>query len=291
MRVAFFALLLANLLYMGWAEWIDVPAPPPQSSIAGLRPLTLVKELPPEKRAALARMEVQKTAPPLCVSVGPFADTGLAGKAAALLRAKSFTPRQRAVEVPAIRRFWVYLDGFSSDAAVTKALHKLEREGIDDAEAMPPEAGGRRISLGLFTDHDRADRRAKLVRAIGFRPATTERMLPGTVYWLDVTVPNGSAPLPLKDVSDLAPSGASSPVRMQSCPIPAAPAPAAPPPSSSPPEAQSASPARATPVPAPQNSSAARSPVAAAILPQCKPGGRGPVPCIVVKEAAQPSVL
>ncbi|HEX8755619.1 MAG TPA: hypothetical protein VF745_04735 [Steroidobacteraceae bacterium] len=286
MRVLFFALLLANLLYMGWAEWIDVPAPPPASSIAGLPRLTLVKELPADKRAALAKKMALAAAPPQCVSVGPFDDAAVAGQAAALLKTKSFAPQQRAAESPAIRRFWVYLDGFAGDAAVTRVLHKLERAGIDDAEAMPPEAGGRRISLGLFTDHDRADRRAKLVRTMGLKPAITERMLPGTVYWLDLTVRNGSPPVPLKDVAGLEPGGGSSPISEQSCPTGIAPATPAASPAS---PASSASPARAAP--APQKVSPGRPPVSAAILPQCKPGGGGPVPCIVLKQAKQPSVL
>ncbi len=208
MRVIFFALLLVNLLYMGWAEWIDVPgaaAAEPDCSAAA--PDT-GRELPPDKRAALAKKTALASAPPQCVSVGPFADPAVAGQALTLLRAKSFAPQQRAAEVPAVRRFWVYLDGFASDAAVTRALHKLERGGIDDAEAMPPETGGRRISLGLFTDRDRAgpsrEARAHDGPQACNRP---QRMLPGTVYWLDLTLPNGSAPVPLKDVSDLEPAG------------------------------------------------------------------------------------
>lgn len=283
MRAIFFALLLANLLYMGWAEWIDVPGPPPPNPIAGLRPLTLVKELPPDKRAAIAKkMALAMAPPPQCVSVGPFDDPGVAGKAAALLRAKSFAPQQRAAETLVMRRFWVYLDGFPSDAAVTKALHKLEHGRIDDAEAMPPETGGRRISLGLFTDRDHADQRAKLVRTMGFKPAVTERMLPGTVYWLDLTLPNGSAPVPLKDVSDLGPGpgGSSSPVSVQSCPTGAAP-----------PAAVPAAPSPVPAAPAPQKAAASASVDPKSILPRCKPGGGGPVPCIVLKEAKQPSVL
>ena len=282
-RVAFFALLLANLLYMGWAEWIDVPGPPPPNPIAGLRPLTLVKDLPPDKRAAIARkMALAAAPPPQCVSVGPFDDLAVASRAVALLRAKSFAPQQRAAESPAILRFWVYLEGFASDAAVTKALHKLERGGVDDAEAMPPETGGRRISLGLFTDRALADRRAKLVRTMGFKPATMERMLPGTVYWLDLTLPTGSAPVPLKDVSDLEPAaqgGSSSPISVQSCPTGAAP--------TTPPAAPSAVPV----APAPQKPVTSASAAPKEILPRCKPGGGGPVPCIVLKEAKQPSVL
>lgn len=282
MRVAFFALLLANLLYMGWAEWIDVPGPPPASPIAGLRPLTLVKELPPDKRAALVKKMALATAPPpQCVSVGPFDDPGIAGKAAALLRAKSFAPQQRAAETLAMRRFWVYLDRFASDAAVTRALRKLERGGIDDAEAMPPESSGRRISLGLFADREHADARSKLVHRLGFEPTVTERMLPGTVYWLDVTLPSGSTPVPLKEVSDLEPrpGEGSSPISVQSCPNAASPA--------TPPAAPSLAPA----APAPQKAAAAVTPVPGVTLPPCKPGGGGPVPCIVLKEAKQPSVL
>lgn len=280
MRAVFFALLLINLLYMGWAHWIDVPPPPAPSSIAGLPHLTLARELTPDQRAALAKKVALETAPQ-CVSVGPFDDPAAAAKAAALLKAKSFSPQQRAAEFPAVLRFWVYLDGFASDAAVTSALHKLERRGIDDAEAMPPEAGGRRISLGLYTERNRADSRAKLVRTMGFEPKLMERMLPGTVYWLDVALPNGSAPVPLKDVSDLQPGGGSSPVSVQACPTGAAPATA--------PAAPSSSPLQAAP--APQKGSTGASPVSATLLPKCKPGGGGPVPCIVVKEAKQPSVL
>jgi hypothetical protein len=277
-RVLFFGLLLVNLLYMGWSEWIDVPGPPPPSPIAALPRLTLASELSPDKRAALTRKMALETAPQ-CVSVGPFDDPGIAGQAAALLKAKSFAPQQRAAQSPAVRRFWVYLEGFASDAAVTKALHKLERGGIDDAEAMPPQTGLRRISLGLFNDLDHADRRAKAVRTMGFRPATTERMLPGTVYWLDLKIPNGSAPVPLKDVTGLEPAGESTPIGVQACPTGAAP--------TTPP----AVPAQAPATPAARKAAPASPPVSAATLPQCKPGGGGPVPCVLLKEAKQPSVL
>lgn len=283
-RVAFYALLLANLLYLGWAEWIDVPAPLPQSSIAGLPHLTLVSDLPPAKRAALAsKMSLQKP-PPQCVSVGPFDDPAIAAKAAELLRAKNFAPQQRATELPAVRRFWVYLDGFTSDAAEMRVLHRLERAGIDDAEAMPVAAGGRRVSLGLFYDSDRAERRARVVRAMGFKPAMSERMLPGTVYWLDLTFPSGSAPVPLKDVSSLQPGGGSSPISVQPCSSTSSPA--APSPQGTP----ASSPA-APPAPAPHTATPASASAPVATLPRCKPGGGGTVPCVVLQAATQPSVL
>jgi hypothetical protein len=284
-RLAVYALLLSNLLYMGWAEWIDVPPPPPPSPIAGLPRLTLVSDLPPDKRAALTASKMSlETPPPQCVSVGPFDDPAIAKKAAALLEAKSFVPQQRAAELPAVRRFWVYLDGFRSDASEMRVLHRLERAGIDDAEAMPAAAGGRRMSLGIFYDSDLAGKRVKAVRAMGFKPVITERMLPGTVYWLDLTMPSGSAPVPLKDVSSLQPGGGTSPISVQPCSSLSPPA--APSPQGSPATAPVTAPAQA-----PRTVSRASASAPAATLPQCKPGGGGPVPCVVLKATTHPSVL
>jgi SPOR domain len=284
-RVAVYVLVLANVLFFGWAHWIDVPPPPPPSSIAGLPQLTLVSELPPDKRVALAaaqKLALEKAAQ-VCVSVGPFDDPAVAGQAAALLKGKNFEPRQRTVEDPAVRRFWVYLQGFSSDASELRALHRLERAGIDDAEAMPADAGGRKVSLGLFTDKVRAARRARAVRTLGFNPAMSERLLPGTVYWLDLTLANGTVAVPLKEVAGLQPNGSSSPVSLQPCPPPSA--------AATPEQPQAlASPAN-SPAVAPKAATAAASSSATVkpALPLCKPGG--PIPCIVVKERKQPSVL
>ena len=281
-RVIVLALLLANLLYFGWAEWVGVPAPAPQSSIAGLPRLTLLSELSPAKRAALATRMAARKPPPVCVSVGPFDDPAILSQAIAVLQAKSFAPQQRTAQSPAIRRFWVHLDGFASDAAVTRALHRLERGSIDDAEAMPPEAGGRRISLGLFSDRTHAERRATAVRNMGLEPRVDQRMVPGTVYWLDLTLPSSAASVPLKDISDLEPGGSNPPLSVQPCPTGVA-APTTP-----------AGPPIPTPTaPASQSASSPSPPLPTAGLPACKPGGAGPVPCIAPKsrDLAHPSVL
>ncbi len=276
-RVVALALLLANLLYFAWAEWIGVPAPPATSSIAGLPRLALVSDLPPAERAALAK-KMAPAAPPVCVAVGPFEDPAIAAKAAALLQAKSFAPRQRAAQGPSVRRLWVYLDGRTSDIEVTRALHRLEQGGIDDAEAMPPQGGHRQISLGLFSDRALAERRVKAVRTMGLIPHMDQRMVPGTVYWLDLTLANSSVSVPLKDVSRLEPAPGS-PISVQPCPS----------------EPGSTAPG-GTPmpaVPAPQGASAAAPPLPTSVLPRCKPGKRGPVPCIASekRDLAHPSVL
>ena len=275
-RVIFFGLLLINLLYMAWARWIDVPPPPQPNPIASLPRLKLASDLPADKRAAAPAKMALETPATQCVSVGPFTDPAIAAQAVEVLKAKDFAPQQRAAELPAVRRYWVYLDNLSSDAAVTRVLHRLERAGIDDAEAMPPQTGERRISLGLFEATDRAERRLKAVRSMGFKPLMTERMLPGTVYWLDLTLASNAVAVPLKEVSDLVPAGAGNPISVQACP--AATVPAALPAST------------ATAAPGQKGDSAATAAASGKPpLPICKPGG--PVPCIVLKAPGQSSVL
>lgn len=285
MRVIFLALLLANLLYMGWAEWIDVPPPPAPNPIAHLPQLKLASDVPPAQRPASAnKLALETPVQPQCVSVGPFDDPATAAKALGVLQAESFAPKERTAESPAVRRLWVYLDGFKTDAGEMRVVHKLERAGIDDAEAMPAAGGGRRISLGLFTDRAQADARAQAVRRMGFNVSTAERTLPGAVYWLDLRLPSGSVPVPLKDVSDLQPAGATSSISVQACPATqAATAPASQMGSPSPPAAP------ATPAVNTASPPTSSSPVPA--LPECKPGG--PVPCVApeAKKSAHPSVL
>jgi hypothetical protein len=278
-RLVVLALLLANLLYFGWAEWIDVPPPPPPSAIAGLPKLKLLSDLPPAQRAAVANQPSVSKPPPVCVSVGPFEDPAIAAKAVGVLQAKSFSPQQRAAQSPAIKRFWVHLDGFPTDAAVRAALHTLEHGGIDDAEAMPPDSTGRQISLGLFSDKAHAERRANAVRKMGLKPKVDQRAVPGTVYWLDLTLASSAESVPLKDVSDLQPAGAASAISVQPCPGNATPTP----PSGAATPASSAAQGAAQSAPS----------LPAAILPRCKPGGGGPVPCIASesRDIAHPSVL
>lgn len=273
-RVIFVALLLINLLYMAWAEWIDVPPPPQPNPIASLPRLKLASDLPPDRRAAAPAKMALQTAAPQCVSVGPFTDPAIAARAVEVLKAKNFAPQQRAAELQAVRRYWVYLDNLSSDAAVTRVLHRLERAGIDDAEAMPPQTGGRRISLGLFDATARAQRRLNAVRSMGFKPVMAERMLPGTVYWLDLTLASNAVAVPLKEVSDLAPAGSGNPISVQSCPAATVSA-------TLPPSTATAAPG--------QKSAATAAAAGKPPLPICKPGG--PVPCIVLKAPGQSSVL
>jgi hypothetical protein len=216
-RVAFFALLLLNLLFFGWAEWIDEPAPTP-NPIAGLPRLELASEMPKAQLSASAgstlALGASAAEAPKCVSIGPFEDVAGARKAVKMLRARRLAPQQRTVQA-VVRRYWVYLGGFKRQDQVTRTLQRLELKGVDNAEAMPEEQGVRRISLGVFSSRARAQLRAGALRSMGFAPKVKSRDLPGTIYWLDITVNGGAAAVPLQG---LEPVTGDSQIAVRACP-------------------------------------------------------------------------
>ena len=57
---------------------------------------------------------------------------------------------------------------------------------------MPDTGEVHQVSVGLFSDRDRADRRAESVQKLGLQPEVAERKLPATVFWMDVDLPPGA---------------------------------------------------------------------------------------------------
>lgn len=218
MRVAFYLLLLANLLFLAWAEWIAVPAVPAEAP-SGVPRLQLVGQdvpaSPPAEgaaqapagalsaaltaQAAAAAPSGAEAAPALqCLSVGPFGHDREASQAMAFLRARNLAPRQRAAAVQPVQWYWVYLPDVSEPARVQRALAELRRDGLAGAEPMSAPDGKPGISLGLFQDAALAQRQLARARAKGFAAKLSVRLVSRPAYWLDVWVAGGVAALPLQ---------------------------------------------------------------------------------------------
>jgi hypothetical protein len=189
-RVAFFVLVIANLAFLAWAEWIDAPQPAPANeAYAKLPRLKLVNELP----ASDAR---------------PSSDGGTARKG----------------EIS--KGFWVYIGGLKSDSEVADVLRTLEQSHVEDAHLMSDAGDAHQVSVGLFSERERADRRAQSVEKLGLHPTVAERKLPATLFWMDVDLPPGAADPTAQDV--VAQSAQATPVAGQSSRVQVAPCPASP---------------------------------------------------------------
>jgi hypothetical protein len=151
-----------------------------------------------------------------CVSVGPFNDLAQETHAAALLQERGFAPQQRTEDGDVRDGFWVYVGGIKSPADETRVLRTLQEAGISDAHAMAGADDGRRVSVGLFTDRSRAERRARVVEHLGFSPDIVERRRPGTVYWVDLDLGTSDAAVPTEGLAPADQGGSRIQVRV--CP-------------------------------------------------------------------------
>jgi hypothetical protein len=248
MKAAFYALLLLNVAFFGWAHWVDAPvALPPAAPAHTLPTLALVQgadrggeaasaPAPPSAAPAAAQASRASTATSpgaaagvnvRCRSLGPFTNPTLAQQMAGRLRARGLSPIDRSVDISINDGYTVYLAAPGSDTgAQRRMLARLASAGVQDVH---PVTGSQqqepRISLGLFADQARAVRRAEQVRQLGFKPVLDIHQSTVSTHWLDLQLePNEPTP-PLGQLLQELPGGASAvtpAVAFSDCPTPAA---------------------------------------------------------------------
>ena len=184
MKLALAVLLLANIAWYGWTHWVATPDEPAATAAAADgKGLVLAREAAPAKPQVRADER-----PNHCLSLGPFTDLTDAARASALLRENKLLPRQRAGEGVVWKGYWVTLENLPDRTAANAIIERLRRAGVGDAYAMPGDGRDVTISLGLFSERQRALRRIDDAKAIGLEPRIVDREREGTVYWIDVDV-------------------------------------------------------------------------------------------------------
>lgn len=208
MRTLCLILILANVLFFSWSQLIDVhvsaldretttaAAPPPrivlarEATPAPSSEPTQIKDIQPPNVAPLSDSAPAAATTAAadsfsCTSVGPFAELADAAQAQAALKAAGFTPRQRLEQGELWVGYWVSVQDFESREAAEKALKTLLDNGMTDVYLMPGSDPANVLSLGVFSDYQRAQHRAEEVRALGFAPRINDRKRAGAVYWID----------------------------------------------------------------------------------------------------------
>jgi hypothetical protein len=213
MRTLCLLLILANVLYFTWSQMIDVQvsglerkgskpvepsmrivlaremldANPQEPSVEQIRDVLppavepLAKETPPAPSVAVAPDDALA-----CMSIGPFADLPQASQAQAALRAAGFQPRQRVEQGELWAGYWVSVQGLATREEAESALRMLTGSGISDVYLMPGSDPPNVLSLGVFSEYQRAQRRLDEVHALGLIPRIDDRKRAGSVYWIDV---------------------------------------------------------------------------------------------------------
>jgi hypothetical protein len=120
-----------------------------------------------------------------CRSMGPFATAESVAQATEMLSRGGYEPRQRPAEGAVPDGYMVMIGPLGSEAAQARVIARLKRGALDDAFALPKLPEGYAVSVGLFSERGRAERRVLAVGRMGLEAGIVERTRPGTVYWLD----------------------------------------------------------------------------------------------------------
>jgi len=207
MRTFCLVLILCNVLFLSWSQLLDarvrdlerspppVVSPPPRLVLArevpaNPQPAHVNPVQPPRVAPLGSNLPEQQTADTMtCSSVGPFADLAEASQAQAALKNAGFEPRQRVEQGELWVGYWVSVQDFESRDSAEAALRLLVSNGVSDVYLMPTTDSSNVLSLGVFSDYQRAQRRADEIRALGLEPRIDDRKRAGSVYWIDADLP------------------------------------------------------------------------------------------------------
>ena len=210
MRNAFLALLLANLLLLGWLLWVD-PEPP----LASRWPMAMNWRYTDRWAPVPLWGRVRRMSRPQCVYIGPVPDASAAQQLSVALAERGI----RAQPVPREGRVWlghwVQVQGFSDKEQAEAARQQLLGAGLPDAYVMQ-DGSMTIISLGVFRERGRADRVIEAARRAGFKAVMRERVKAAAdEYWLV----SDHGEWPASGSKDLA-TGYDRILRAETCPMP-----------------------------------------------------------------------
>ena len=191
MRALVLLLLLANLLFAAWVHWVApsrAPAagrPTPSATDPGAIRLLREAEVPAAEGAGDAALNLADAAL-ACVSVGPYLERPVAERAEARLVRLGFAVRLRESRESVRVGDWVRVEDLATPEDAANALVQLKAAGVPDAYLLTEEAPDTVISLGVFTEPERAEQARTIAKMAGFEPRTVERTRDADVLWLDI---------------------------------------------------------------------------------------------------------
>jgi hypothetical protein len=206
MRFIFFTLLLANVAIAAYIYWVppfvaqtvrlnDSSSPRPKekagATIALLievqktQPLETVRVaahvdrgVSPSEFSSSAGLSVsvkggEARGDDMCVRVGPFPSLAKAIYFVDKLAAKGVRSETKNVLVSTTVGFWLHLPPLTSRKVLLRKLDELQRQGID-SYAIPDGDLANGVSLGMFSEAQRANSLKESISRLGYKPQIAE---------------------------------------------------------------------------------------------------------------------
>ena len=209
MRNLLLILLLANILYFLWG-WLSPDSLQPGVEVVDestLGPPLTVTEAPEADvvasvGAVLGSGEPSDLAAVVgrsCATIGPFRDSNDADEAQMVYADAGMRVGRRTAQGQVFVGHWVQVRNIPSREEANRMLGVLREGGIPEAYIIETDDEGIKISLGLFTPLDVAERFELQSESLGIPAEITIRSRDGTVHFVDVALPPGTGAADIVD--------------------------------------------------------------------------------------------
>jgi len=201
MRNLLLLLLLANILYFVWGNFVHEPeeagvvvvdeadlGPPLQVSssrdaeIAASVGAVLGSGEPSDLEAVVGRS---------CVTIGPFRANTDADIALTEYAGEGMRTALRSQQGQIFVGHWVQIRGIADSLTANEMLEKLHAGGLSDAYLVTSEDDGLYISLGLFGDRERAEKVELQAKSLQLPADISPKTREGTMFFVDIGLPPG----------------------------------------------------------------------------------------------------
>ncbi len=186
-RFLLLALVIINLLLFGWFMAKPQPVESPQNADQGNSRTdtrqTGDSNIPELK--LLSEVAGESATNAICATIGPLENTNMVRRLRDRLGAYTSRIRERQTEARVERGYWVYLPIAESRDAALEYTNQLASMGISDYFVVTTGEMQNAVSVGLFNDIQRAEKRQQQLQALGFDTNLGARREFETHYWLD----------------------------------------------------------------------------------------------------------
>ncbi len=202
MRNIALVLLLSNLLLLAWQRWVVPPEPlhetmPLTQDYSDLVYMPRPGSTPAADDPILGATPLTPDSRVRCLRIGPFGRESDALRVGDELERGGVAVQQFSEQGDIWVGHWVTVKDLGTPENTQKALARLAANGMQDAYVVSE--GEPIISLGVFRKRASVNIVAGKARALGFVVDTTDRLRPGTNYWLDTQL-TGTEALPLRRI-------------------------------------------------------------------------------------------
>jgi len=218
MRVLFLLLVLANLGFAAWAAWYSSGQAPSRAMAVSGPAIEVFGDIAGGNGdKAAAPSDGRATGEPQrfvsCISLGPLPNRVDVADTVRALSGNGFDARQRTAQGEVWLGHWVYIDAIPTQGEAAAIVELLAENDITEAYVIADGNNGSIVSLGVFSQQERARQRFADAEALGLAPVVADRSQPGEVFWLDVTARNRAE----FDIAELSEVGLNSDLQFQNC--------------------------------------------------------------------------